>query len=258
MNYEKRVCCFIDILGFKQHLSETINPDGTDNIDKINSIISIIDFTKHITGGFDFSNTRTVTYFSDSLVISYEYNEKSQLFWTLLNLQYISMELANKGFLVRGGVAIGKLIHNEQIIFGPALVDAYKIESEISIFPRIIVDNKVIEEGVKYRSNHNTEQEEELYIKDIITKDFDDVYYIDYIQKISSELDNSEMGLYYYIVKLKTNFFKADSKNKKVNQKLGWLKTKINELISNIKNNIKNSDFSPETIESYSELDEIK
>jgi hypothetical protein len=66
------------------------------------------------------------------------------------------------------------------------------------------------------------------------------------------------MGLYYYIVKLKTNFFKADSKNKKVNQKLGWLKTKINELISNIKNNIKNSDFSPETIESYSELDEIK
>ncbi len=259
MNYENRICCFIDILGFKQHLNQTINPFGEDNITKIKLIKSILDLSKNITSDKGISESKVVTYFSDSIVISYKYDEESQLFFTLLNLLYVSMELANKGFLTRGGVAIGKLIHINEVIFGPALVDAYNIESKISKYPRIIVDKDVIKKGLLYHSKNHTQEDEKEYIMDIVTEDEDGYYYIDYIQKSSSEFNDVEYDLYIYINNLKQHFFSNYSnENEGVKQKLDWLKTKINTLISNIKINITNPEFAPDLIALYSKVEYIK
>ncbi|REE07626.1 hypothetical protein DFQ09_1176 [Winogradskyella pacifica] len=259
MNYENRICCFIDILGFKQHLNQTINSAGEDNIEKIKSIQSILNLSKSITSDTGLSKSKIVTHFSDSIVISYKYDEESQLFSTLLNLLYVSMELANKGFLTRGGVAIGKLIHTDEVVFGPALVDAYNIESKLSKYPRIIVDKNVIENGLQYHSENHTKEEEKEYVMDIVTEDNDGHYYIDYVQKSSSEFDDLEYDLYRYINNLKENFFSNyDEENEDVQKKLDWLKTKINELITNIKTNIKNPEFAPDIIALYSTVEYIK
>ena len=259
MNYQNRICCFIDILGFKKHLDQTIDSDGNDVVEKINSINSILELSKTITKDHGISESRVITYFSDSIVISYEFDEESQLFWSLLNLLYVSLELANKGYLTRGGVAIGKLIHNENVIFGPALVKAYNLESKISKFPRIIIDKEVINEGLKYHSKNHTLIEEEEYIMDIVTLDDDNIYYIDYIQKSSSEFDDVEYYLYRFINNLKSNFFSNyESEPEDVKVKLNWLKQKINNLISNIKRNIQNPEYSPDIVKLYSTIDYIK
>jgi len=259
MNYENRICCFIDILGFKQHLNQTINSLGEDNVEKIISIKSVLDFSKSLTSDIGISESKVVTYFSDSIVISYKYNEQSQLFSTLLNLLYVSMELANKGFLTRGGVAIGKLVHTDEVIFGPALVDAYNIESKISKYPRIIVDKNVIDKGLEYHSKNHTREDEKKYVMDIVTEDKDGYFYIDYILKSSSEFDDLEYDLYRYINNLKKNFFaNYDKENSDVKEKLDWLKIKINELILNIKRNIKNPDFASDLVELYSKVEYIK
>lgn len=34
MKYQERICCFIDILGFKKHIDETINDSGEENLKK--------------------------------------------------------------------------------------------------------------------------------------------------------------------------------------------------------------------------------
>ena len=141
---DKSITGFIDILGFKNHINQTINDNGEDNIEKIIKIKSILELSKNITDDLGFCKSKVITYFSDSIVLSYKYDEPSQLFYTLLDLLYVSFELANKGFLTRGGVSIGKLIHTQDFIFGPALNEAYEIESKKANFPRIIVDEKVM------------------------------------------------------------------------------------------------------------------
>jgi hypothetical protein len=258
MNYEKRICCFIDILGFKKHINQTVNIDGEDDIKKIKKIKSILELSKNITDDLGFCKSKCITYFSDSIVISYKYNEPSQLFYTLLDLLDVRFELANKGFLIRGGVSIGKLIHTSELIFGPALVQTYEIESKKAKFPRIIVDEEVIKNGLEHRKNINSEKDENESIMNILSLDNDGMYYIDYISKSSSEFDDVEFGLYDYIESLRNNFFlNYNNENIEVKEKLDWLKTKLNLHIKQIRENVKNPIFSSEVVEYYSTLKEI-
>lgn len=127
MTYENRVCCFIDILGFKEHLEATVDQNGNDNEEKIKEISNVLSFSQKITENHGLSESRRITYFSDSIVISYKLDEPEQLFISLIDLLHLNLEMAYKGYLIRGGVTIGKLMHNEKVIFGPALNEAYRI-----------------------------------------------------------------------------------------------------------------------------------
>ena len=67
MNYEKRICCFIDILGFKNHINQTLNDEGEDNIKKIEKIKSILTLSKKITDDLGFCKSKVITYFQIQL-----------------------------------------------------------------------------------------------------------------------------------------------------------------------------------------------
>ena len=254
MNYETRICCFIDILGFRQHIEQTIDQEGNDNVEKINKIKYILDLSKKMTDDSGFSKSKIVTYFSDSIVISYDYSEPSQLFHTLIDLLYVSFELANQGYLARGGVTIGKLIHTEEFIFGPAMVKAYDLESKKANYPRILVEKEVVENGIKYKVDNHSANDELQYILDIITEDSDGNFYIDYISKCSSEFNDPEYDLYTYLEQLKKFFIDFENMDSKVQEKLLWLKEKINNEINQIHKNIENDDFEGEIRDYYRTL----
>jgi hypothetical protein len=44
------------------------------------------------------------------------------------------------GFWIRGGITIGELVHNNDVVFGPALNRAHELESKVAEYPRIIFD----------------------------------------------------------------------------------------------------------------------
>jgi hypothetical protein len=49
------------------------------------------------------------------------------------------------GYTIRGAVTSGKLFHEGSIIiFGPALVRAYELERHMAVYPRIIIDPRLI------------------------------------------------------------------------------------------------------------------
>jgi hypothetical protein len=48
------------------------------------------------------------------------------------------------GFLIRGGVTIGNLYHAQGIVFGPAMVEAYELESRTAVYPRIVVSHTIM------------------------------------------------------------------------------------------------------------------
>jgi hypothetical protein len=241
MNYENRICCFIDILGFQGHVDETTKGDK-DNVEKIKSIKQIIDIARMIVVDYDsgVSKSKMVTQFSDSIVISFKIEEKSEVFYTILDLLHIAFEFANKGYLARGGVCLGKMIHTDDFILGPALVDAYILESKKAVYPRIIVDAEVIAAGMIFKSDHHDIEFEKESILECLNKDDDGYYYIDFIEKVNFELDDPNYDLIPYLYNLET-LIKAglDSTDEKVVMKYNWLKEKYNSYIRQILHNIK-------------------
>lgn len=144
--YSLRYVAFLDLLGFKTLVDQS--DSNQEILDKINLAL---EYTAGIRqdnyeGAMSLAKIdKHVTVFSDSIVISYATTMPGGGFQVLMDLVYICNDLLGIGIPVRGGVTVGKLIHDESKCFGPAMVDAYLMESEKAKYPRVIIDKKVLE-----------------------------------------------------------------------------------------------------------------
>ena len=50
------------------------------------------------------------------------------------------------GWMLRGGVAIGQLYIDEVMVWGKALLTAYELEDKVANYPRVIIDEDVVNE----------------------------------------------------------------------------------------------------------------
>ncbi len=242
MKYENRVTIFIDVLGFKQIIKSTLNPDGSDNENNIKLLNDLILLIREIMDMDDeeghISESMQITQFSDSLVISFKEDEESEVFYTLSNIQNLIINLVGRKIICRGGIAYGKLVHNDKMVFGPALVEAYETESKAAMYPRIILDRSIIEIGRKYHAFEHGQSEEQRAILKLLSKDTDDMYYIDYFTKAQQELDNPEFDMPEYIDELKVIIkegIKFGKKSPDLKVKYGWMKNKFNAMLRNFK-----------------------
>lgn len=196
MEYEDRVVCFIDILGFKNHIKQTDTGNQKNDKRYIGNLIHAIEGIRLYTGQDSLeieagiSPSKQVTLFSDSIVISFFSNEESEVFSTLLSLLWAQTELISHGILCRGAIVRGKLIHTPNYVLGPALVEAYTLEDEATLYPRIILDDSIINTGVEAHGQHHLPEHEEESIRKLLAKDSDGMYYIDYITRGQSELND--------------------------------------------------------------------
>ncbi|MCK5296247.1 MAG: hypothetical protein KAJ75_05100 [Alphaproteobacteria bacterium] len=99
-------------------------------------------------------------------------------------------DLIQHGFVIRGAVTKGKILHNQKMIFGPALVAAYKLENFDAKYPRIIVSDDIIEVATKAHSCNHTSRHEQEYIEKMLRIDDDGLHYIDYFNEVKSEFDD--------------------------------------------------------------------
>lgn len=90
------------------------------------------------------------TYFSDNIGASIAIenldaaDQRKAVLKLLRLLAVIQLHYIGKsGILCRGGVAIGDCFHDDNVIFGPALVDAYTLELTAET-PRIVVTDAVV------------------------------------------------------------------------------------------------------------------
>jgi len=233
MQYENRVVCFIDILGFKEIIKETENSSKKLE-NTINAIKILLEYKDYRDETTKFTQeSKQITQFSDCIVISYLVEEKSQLFFTILEIQHMLIHLIQYGFLARGGISFGKLIHTNKILMGPALIEAYELETKKAIYPRVILPSELITLSAHFRQDIHTPKEEEEYIKQCLQKDDDEWYYIDFIN-ISGEL-NTESDYPEYLVMIQ-NIIKNGLKIKKdkIIEKYKWLSDKYNVIAKKI------------------------
>lgn len=248
MNYENRVTAFIDILGFKELLSGTVdgkNNDVPENIDKIfESYQTIRDVwnlnEQDSTIGKRVSRaSKMITTFSDCLVISFKTEEKSEVFYTLLEIKWMIMRLIYKGILCRGAITHGKLIHTDEVLFGPALAEAYILESRAALYPRVILHKDIIDIGGKNRANRHSSEMEREYVESLLEKDSDGMYYIDYFAKAAEELGDPLYDFPEYLGKIGDNIRKGLMGSSSVYKsdikvKYRWMKERYNHAIEKV------------------------
>lgn len=154
---EERIVAFVDILGFER-LIERMNEGESWLFGHLKNTLQLIEktiekmYSKH--PGLDKRIRPHIeaTAFSDSVVISGHPESDFPVLFTVGSLAAFQLK---RGILCRGGIAMGQMYHKRDILFGKALIDAYKIETNIAGYPRIVVQDEIAD-GLCKRDNGNS------------------------------------------------------------------------------------------------------
>jgi hypothetical protein len=114
------------------------------------------------------------------------------LFYELLDLVHAQARLMLHGVLVRGGIAIGAIHIDALNAFGPALVDAYEIEANVALYPRIAISPSLLASldlGPELIAAHHDREDEKGYILDLVSRGDDGIWYVDYLRAMMGEYD---------------------------------------------------------------------
>ncbi|MBU2651504.1 MAG: hypothetical protein KKA81_11260 [Bacteroidetes bacterium] len=241
--YENRIIAFVDILGFQTILNKTQLKDAdgglADNESCIFDLNKTFERISDLMGAEeepeDAVPSRQVTQFSDAIVISFKVAEsEKELRYLFEELLFLHIELLRQEILIRGGIAYGPLIHTGKVLFGPAMVQAYKVESLAANSPRIILPKSLTDINSKISENIKGQAQK---LDDLITLDEDDFYYLDYFDKCQKPELNLFVNDAEYINHLKQTkeVILKGLKNIQPNiyNKYGWMKTKWNRTIKN-------------------------
>jgi hypothetical protein len=234
MKYENRIVLFLDILGFSELVSRS-EKDKND-FEKIKTSIRIIRKIFNVTQK---TKERTISQFSDSIVVSFLVTEKGEVDLLLQKTKLLIKRLILNKIVCRGGIAQGKLIHDNIFMFGPAFIKAYKLECSSAIYPRVIIeDESIIKIGIENYGFHPSQDQsmEESEIKSLLAKDIDGFYYINYFSVDTFwELSKSEKQYIKELRKLIVENLSSNLSNIKARAKFEWMKTKFNEKVPLIK-----------------------
>lgn len=210
MKYEEKIVAFIDILGFKNLVNEETNIETVEATLRMPYNFRKDDMAKQlkITGVM-------MTSISDSIVFSIKRKEKNAMNKIMRIVSAFAQTLLLKnGLLLRGGIVVGKIYHDNEIVFGPGLVKAYELESQIAIFPRIVMKTSDFEQAIL----SCTETSQYIWRK-VFVKNEDNLLSLD----IFRHMDQKRLDLCYgWLEQMKVS-------DLRIQQKIDWLKTTIDQ-----------------------------
>ncbi len=227
INYKNKIVAFVDILGFSEHIHKSQKSDSI-RLDIYNILRDFHNLSEKsnafIRMGTSDDNDKKVTTFSDNIVISY--SEDSSFIEAIYDVGRLQVECLKRGFFIRGGLTIGEIIHTKEVVFGQALVDAYYLENEIAIYPRIIFTEETLLKGIDSRRFRylNSRLDDKKDIKIFTKQDIDSLYYIDFLDSIFLEQDDLDDQRYINGLKKLVN---NENEKLKPKQKMDWFKNKL-------------------------------
>ena len=169
---DKFIVAFVDILGFSSMIQE--DPKGTKFIPMIEKAIenalTMANITRQVDIGLEYR------IFSDNICFWFPLKfHPLSLACMLSVLAEFQLGLLRDSIFCRGGVAIGHHYASENIIYGPALVEAVKIEKTAK-HPCIAIANDIIEDASIIRFSLQTHQYHKI--------DPDGPWFVNYLGKV--------------------------------------------------------------------------
>ncbi len=200
---------FIDVLGS----SEAIKSNANESLNAIHTAYdeTIIQFEKY---NSEHLNEPKVDIFSDNIILSNEIiegKEERAFFSIIFFSALLQLNMWINDLLVRGGISYEDFFSDERMIWGNALIRAYKLEGQIAIYPRIIVEPEmaeIINPMVKPERGR------------LLCEDFDGIYFVD-----PFGIKQKDIGLYLIEQFIDDNTIRLRNSqgNLKVYQKINWL-----------------------------------
>ncbi|GAB1798451.1 hypothetical protein [Priestia megaterium] len=228
--YDDCLVAFIDILGFKNIVQQSKSDS-----EYFKQVLTALKDIEHVVNHNQekIQNEKSqvqMTQFSDSLVISRP-NTRESLFPMIMNLNFVQKILAKKGIMIRGGLTSGPLYHRGAVAFGPAFIRAYELESNIALYPRIIVDPSLLGESPNLDANAEVVDNMHIHIMKMSTlkQDSDRYYFINFLGDHFSDLDDAEK-LEEVIHQQLSQLTGNDDRIIRVRHKLEWMLNYINSV----------------------------
>lgn len=171
---EKYIVAYLDLLGITNRIHSIEYQELA-----MNKLHNLYTFSMRLTEEIQIEEFKEIKFkiFSDNIIIAKKVSEESEQavkdIRSLLMCAGHFQELAasdSVGWMLRGGITIGNLFIDDTMVWGDALVKAYSLEDKIANYPRVIIDDIVVNEIVK---NQN--------LSDYVRQDFDGLYYLNYL-----------------------------------------------------------------------------
>jgi hypothetical protein len=219
--YQERYCAFVDILGFRN-----IVTDPKVNFETIRTLLEQLHSprTSMIVGKepIDF-HAQSI---SDAIALSTALNV-SGLSILIDTIQHLFLGALENGYFIRGAICRGFLYHDNQMVFGEALVRAYDLETSVANYPRIVITKQVFDDAMNSNLKH--------YFKDHIRQAEDGPYFVDVFRKLQEQVWAAQQGKldspdiqpflfrFRHIGAMIEKCFKDSPDNPRHFQKLQWL-----------------------------------
>lgn len=139
IEYQERAVAFIDVLGFADFVKCS---EGNSALrTKLGGLIGTNKLFEQFFRTFlDFADG---AFFSDTFVLSMS-DPESRFFYLVRETGYFCRLLLTQGFACRGAITVGLFYHRDRFVVGPALVDAYRLEQSVAVYPRVILDKAAL------------------------------------------------------------------------------------------------------------------
>lgn len=95
-----------------------------------------------------------------------------------IDLSCAQLSLLEEGITVRGGFTLGDLHWEGKEVFGPALVRAYDLQTDLAHYPRIVVDSEITQ-----RLSDSPDEAPSVFSwHTYFRRDFDGVWFVDFLR----------------------------------------------------------------------------
>lgn len=175
-------CAFLDVLGFSDRIEDSFKSGKEDFLlQEFHGILKrrIDELNRDIHESLLYMKA-----FTDNIILAHPQftqeleSEFAFILWPLSEFQF---EMAKKGFFIRGGLSVGPLYIDEDIVYGPALLEAYKLENSAAVNPIVSLSDDVMElvlEHIRYYSD----KEDAPQNRDILVNS-DGRFFINYLSE---------------------------------------------------------------------------
>lgn len=215
------IVAYIDLLGIKSEMQNNINKQKI----AMNKLYNLYTHSIENTRKTAWEENKDIDFkiFSDNILISKKLStdknnrklEIRALIYCVAHFQILAAT-DSVGWLVRGGISIGSLYIDDIMVWGQALLKSYYLENKVAIYPRIVLDDSVVDELMKTSE-----------LSDFVRKDFDGIFLLNYLSMChfcgQTLMQGFEM--------IQANI--SQKENERIHQKLYWHMEFINQELNN-------------------------
>lgn len=191
LQYTKYYIAFIDLLGFKNIINSKTCHDIFTIFLNIRNPVQQVQIYKngawHPLIDKDTMQKISIKIMSDSILFYIPATENDALCSLIMACTSFQAKMAQLAdpILMRGGIVCGDMLALGDITYGPGLTSAYLLEDKIAKYPRIIIDENLVETAIK-----ETSEKCHPLLQISLFRDNDSYYALNYFEALAHDNDN--------------------------------------------------------------------